>query len=90
MKIVDWPGTMPVGLFYSLNVLDPPIVVIWGYWWLEILTLHGPLMLPPIPGTGVEILSGTLPLIPGPYDIYFQSLQDIPLKLTNLCIMHVD
>ena len=36
------------------------------------------------------ILSGTLPFAPGPYNLYFQTVQDWPnYKLTNLCIMHV-
>lgn len=90
LKVVDLPGTNPVALFMSGTVLDPPLSTIFGNWWLGFATLTGPLPLGAVPGSGVIVLSGTLPLVPGPYNIYFQSLQGGPLMLTNLCIMHVD
>lgn len=89
MKIVDEPGTNPVGLYMSAAVLGSYIPTIYGNWWL-VFPWTGPIMLGTIPGSGVMILPGTLPFAPGPYEIYFQSLQGNPLKLTNLCIMHVD
>jgi hypothetical protein len=88
LKFAGPPLTAPVGFFIGTGVLDPPLPSMWGDWYLK-FPVMGPLMLPQIPGTGVEVLSGVLPAVPpAPYTIPLQAL--IGNTLTNLCLLEVE
>ncbi len=87
MNFVGLPGTNIVGLVIGFNLFTPPLPSAYGLWYIAPpMIICYPL--PPIPGNGVLVLTGTLPLAPpGPYTVYFQAL--IGPKLTNLWTMNV-
>jgi predicted outer membrane repeat protein len=85
-KIVGLPAAWPVGLFLSTGLLDPPLAHKWGLFYLQSPFFTFPLF--PIPGNGILVLPGTLPLTPpAPYDIYMQAL--VGSELTNPNILEV-
>jgi parallel beta-helix repeat protein/predicted outer membrane repeat protein len=88
-KIVGVPGTAPVGLFYSSDVLDPPMPTIWGNFHLQSPYFMLPLV--PIPADGVLKLPGVIAKSPAaPYDLPMQALVGLdPDSLTNLCVLEV-
>ncbi|MHC4946144.1 MAG: right-handed parallel beta-helix repeat-containing protein [Planctomycetota bacterium] len=88
-KLVGWPGTSPVGLFYSFGVIDPPVVTVWGNFHLQSPYFLIPLV--PIPADGVLVIPGTITTSPlAPYDVPMQGLIGLdPDSLTNLCVLEV-
>jgi parallel beta-helix repeat protein len=87
-KITGLPSSAPVGLFLGAGIADPPLPSQFGPWYL--LPPHvGPILLPPIPSTGVLVLPSTLPATPpGPYRVPMQAI--VTDTLTNLHVLHVD
>jgi hypothetical protein len=86
VKLVDLPGTAPVGLFFGSGVLSPPMTTMWGSFYLAPPWFL--IVLWPIPASGVISLSGTLPAAPpAPYDLPMQAI--IGNALTNLCVLKV-
>jgi hypothetical protein len=92
-KLVGLPGTSPTGLIFGSGVLDPPISTKWGPFYMQAPWFLVPVSppLPPIPPSGVIVLSDTLPVSPAaPYDIPMQALIGLdPDSLTNLCVLEV-
>jgi hypothetical protein len=89
VKIIDLPGTAPVGLLLGSGVLDPPAQTAWGPFHLQAPWLMLTLM--PIPADGILIIPATIGMSPpAPYDIPMQALvgQD-PDSLTDLCVLEV-
>lgn len=88
LKIIGDPGTDPVGLFFSMEVLHTPLNTNYGTWYLK-FPVYGPLLLGPVPSNGVILFYGILPPdIQGPYDLNFQAL--VMNELTNLTVMEVE
>jgi hypothetical protein len=87
VKLADLPGTAPAGLWLSENLLVPPKSTPYGPWHLA-PPLTGPVLRPPIPGSGLDVIEATIPSQPsGPYDLQLQAL--LGDKLTNLCTLAV-
>jgi hypothetical protein len=88
-KLVGMPGSSPVGLFFSLGVLDPPMPTAWGSFLLQQPAFLIPLV--PIPGDGVLVLPATIPTAPpAPYELFMQALIGLePDSLTNVCVLEV-
>ncbi|MHC4945436.1 MAG: right-handed parallel beta-helix repeat-containing protein [Planctomycetota bacterium] len=88
-KLVGMPGTNPVGLFFGLGVLDPPMPTAWGSFFIQPPWFLIPLV--PIPADGVLVLPGTIPTTPpAPYELPMQALIGLePDSLTNLCVLQV-
>jgi len=87
LKFVGLPGTAQVGLIIGFAVITPPIPGAFGLWYIAppLIIIPG---LGPIPGNGVYVLPGTLPLVPtGPYSVHMQAM--IGFQLTNLCSLNV-
>ncbi len=90
LKFVGLPGSSPVGFWVAFNVLETPVPGAYGDWWL-LPPAIGPFFLGSIPASGVYVLPCTIPASPsGPYNLYLQAIMGTPLKLTNLCTMHVE
>jgi uncharacterized protein with WD repeat len=88
IQLIGPPGASPVGLWVGSGVLDPPLPSSWGDWYLE-FPVFGPLVLSPIPASGVQVFPATIPATsPGPYDLALQAI--IGDELTNLCILAVE
>jgi parallel beta-helix repeat protein len=86
IHMVGLPNTTPVGLFVGSGLLDPGLNSVFGTWYLQFpVTLIGPLA--PIPGDGVEVLTGTLPGVPDFETIPLQAL--IGDALSNLCVIEI-
>jgi parallel beta-helix repeat protein len=86
-RMIGWPGTSPVDLWFGSAVLDPPVQTMYGYWYLG-SPLIGPISLGPMPASGVRTISAVIPLtIPPPYDVPMQAL--LFDKLSNLCVLEV-
>jgi len=80
-KFVDSPGTSPVGLFLSTQLLDPPLSLQWGDFYMGSPWLL--VMLPSIPSNGILVITDTIPETPlTGYTLYLQAL--IGNKLTNM------
>jgi hypothetical protein len=84
VMVVGLPGTSPLGLWLSTNLLDAPLPSQWGPWVLA-FPVKGPLDLGAIPSpSGVMMVRGRVPAFPpGPYDLYLQAL--IGDSLSNPC-----
>jgi hypothetical protein len=89
LTFVGFPGTTPVDLYASFaGFLGSPIPTPFGDWYLMFPFL-GPFSFAPIPASGAEVITITIPPAPpGPYSIYLQAL--IGPQLSNLCILHVN
>ncbi|MHC4945068.1 MAG: hypothetical protein ACYTG7_18790, partial [Planctomycetota bacterium] len=88
-KLVGFPGSSPVGLFFGSGVLDPPQTTVWGSFHLQPPWLLLPLI--PIPADGVLDLPATIPSSPpAPYDLPMQALIGLnPDSLSNLYVLEV-
>jgi len=88
INITGIPGSTPIGIWFSIDLLDPPFQSKkFGEWYLE-NPIYGPLLLPQIPSNGVATVSGPLPPTPsGPYTIVLQSI--IGNKLSNYHLLNV-
>ncbi|MHC4942110.1 MAG: right-handed parallel beta-helix repeat-containing protein [Planctomycetota bacterium] len=81
------PGSVFVGVWFSFEVLENPVKTYYGNWYLAPY-VFGPVVLPPIPSSGLESLSEYLPLFPSTaYDLPMQGF--IGDQLTNLSIIEV-
>ncbi|MHC4943159.1 MAG: hypothetical protein ACYTG7_09095 [Planctomycetota bacterium] len=86
-RLVDVPGTNPIGVWFGTGVLDPPLPSPWGLFypappWYFV----GPLGA--IPAGGVMDLPGELPTLPPPpYDLPIQAL--VGDQFTNLLVLRV-
>jgi hypothetical protein len=88
IKLIGLPGSTPVGFWIGSGVLDPPLPSIFGDWHLAFPVI-GPILLPPIPGNGLQALSSYLPgSPPGPYSVPLQAM--VGSVLTNLEMMRVE
>jgi hypothetical protein len=88
VKFVGFPGSTPVGLFIGTGVLDMPVASKWGLWYLK-FPVMGPIVLAPIPASGIEVLHAALPVTPaGPYMVPLQAM--VGSDLTNLFMMEVN
>jgi hypothetical protein len=88
LRLIGPPAASPVGLWVGSGVLEPPLPSMWGNWFLE-FPVFGPVLLPPIPAHGVQILQVAIPATPpGPYDLPLQAF--IGNELSNLCILAVE
>ncbi|MHC4943001.1 MAG: right-handed parallel beta-helix repeat-containing protein [Planctomycetota bacterium] len=87
-KFIGLPGANPVGLWFGVDVLEPPLPSVFGNWYLAPPYI-GPVLLPPVPSSGVLVLPATVPLLPpAPYSAPMQAfIQD---RLTNLCVLEVE
>ncbi|MHC4946317.1 MAG: right-handed parallel beta-helix repeat-containing protein, partial [Planctomycetota bacterium] len=73
-KLVGLPGSVPVDLFFSAGIVDPPMQVKWGLFYLEPPWIMISLTMP-MPSSGVLIIPATLPATPSaPYDLPMQAL----------------
>ncbi|MHC4943290.1 MAG: right-handed parallel beta-helix repeat-containing protein [Planctomycetota bacterium] len=88
-KLVDLPGSTPVGLYLGFGILDPPMPTAWGYFYIQPPWFMWPMT--SIPANGVQVKSAKIPLTPpAPYDIFMQALIGTePDSLTNLEILEV-
>lgn len=84
-KIVGLPGSAPVAFAVGFYLMDPPMQSPYGPWYLGVPQLF--LMLPPIPSSGYEVLSGTLPP-PAPYSFHLQAI--VGSHTTNPCSVYVE
>jgi hypothetical protein len=86
-RLVDVPGTNPIGVWFGNGVFDPPIPTQWGdFYIMPPFIFVGPLGA--IPTDGVMDLPGELPLDPpAPYDVPIQAL--VGDGFTNLLLMRV-
>jgi hypothetical protein len=86
-RLAGAPGAQPVGLWLGSGVLVPPLPSAFGPWYLQ-TPLVGPIVLAPIPSSGVESLPATLPpSIPAPYTLPLQAfIQD---RFTNVSLLEV-
>jgi parallel beta-helix repeat protein len=81
------PGSVFVGVWFSFDVLENPIQTYYGDWYLA-PHIFGPVILPPIPASGLESISEFLPLFPSTaYDLPMQGF--IGDQLTNLSLIEV-
>ena len=87
-KFVGVPGTTPVGWYIGAGILDPPLLSMWGDWYLK-FPIFGPMDLGSITSPeGVLIIPGTIPSSPPPpYSIPMQAL--IGAELTNLSVLEI-
>jgi parallel beta-helix repeat protein len=87
-RLIGFPGTEPVGLWFGSGVLDPPMPSMFGLWYLEYPWM-GPIDLVSIPSPdGLLILPANLPPTPpAPYEVPMQAL--IGNELTNLSVLYV-
>ncbi|MHC4943008.1 MAG: right-handed parallel beta-helix repeat-containing protein [Planctomycetota bacterium] len=87
-KITGIPGSSPVGLFLGTGIAEPPQPSAFGLWYL-LPPLVGPIALPPLPASGVQVLPSTLPASPaGPYRVPMQTI--VIDTLTNLFVLEVE
>jgi len=87
VKFIGLPETAPVALWFSFGVLESPVSTPWGSWYLT-LPAVGPVLLAPLPASGVTELSDYLPPTPlGPYRLPMQGF--LGSKLTNLATLDV-
>lgn len=85
--IIGTPGSAPVGIFLGFGLLNEPLNVNWGTFYLESpWFLFGPLGT--VGSLGVIMIPAELPRLPeAPYDFYLQAL--VKNKLTNLFTVEV-
>jgi hypothetical protein len=87
-KLVGWPGSSPVGLWFSAGVLEDPLPSAFGPWYLT-SPFIGPVIVLPIPASGIEVIPATLPATPpGPYSIAMQAY--IGGAFTNVSLLIVE
>lgn len=86
-KIVGMPRTKPLGLFIGSGVLETPLSLSWGDFYLESPWFAIPIPVP-MPESGILVIDSRLPMCPaGPYEIPMQAL--VGNELTNLFVLEV-
>jgi hypothetical protein len=87
LRVIAWPGTAPVDLWFGTYRLVPPTLTMYGYWYLG-SPVVGPVSLAPMPPSGVQSITAEIPVqVPAPYDVPLQAfLFD---TLSNLCLVEV-
>jgi hypothetical protein len=85
LKFVGEPDA-PMCLFIGAGILEPPLQTMWGEFYIKAPWVQ--VNLPPVPSSGIMVLTGTLPdPPPAPYDLPMQAI--IGDSLTNLCVLEV-
>ena len=89
IKVMETPHTGPVLLFVGSGLLDPPLTIYFGEWYLGFPLLHQMGLGVVLPPGGHLILPVALPSsLPAPLDIPFQAFTGN--WLTNLCILRLE
>jgi hypothetical protein len=88
VKLTELPGTAPITMWASTDLLDPPATTQYGTWYLAFPLLFE-IGLGMVPNNGMIVLHMSIPSdIPTPVQIFLQALSGD--KLTNLCTIELE